>query len=253
MRTKPWQVGVISGLNSCSRILDEQLDGLLPIDILLEQTAAHVIMVANFSIHARLRQSVSCSQVEGAEMKPLLWVLIVWASISMAAAQSADQRGNTTSEISRALSAAPPQIARKAAVVSMDDKGQMKELRHGKNGWTCIPHDPATPMGHPLCLDKNGLEWMAVAMAGHTPPDPDKIGYCYMLKGGTSWSNTDFSATKLPPGQKDFIRIPPHFMILNAKIANSSGFPSGEARPNTHKPFVMYGGTPYAVLMIPLE
>ena len=185
-------------------------------------------------------------------MKRLLWGIIGLALISMAAAQATDKRGVTKSEITRALSAAPPQIAAGAAVVTMDDKGQVKELRRGENGWTCIPHDPATPLGHPLCLDKNGLEWLEAAMAGHRL-DPDKIGYCYMLKGGTSWSNTDFSATKLPPGRKDFIRIPPHFMILNAKVANSSGFPSGQASPDTHKPFVMYGGTQYAVLMIPLN
>lgn len=159
-------------------------------------------------------------------MKQLVWILICLSSISIAAAQSRDERGDTKSEIDRALSAAPSQIAEKAAVVSMDDKGQVKELRHGENEWTCIPHDPATPMGHPLCLDKNGLEWMKAAMAGH-PPDPERIGYSYMLKGGTSWSNTDVSASKLPPGHEDYIRIPPHFMILNAKIANSSGFPSG--------------------------
>ena len=185
-------------------------------------------------------------------MKQLAWILICVSSISIAAAQSRDERSDTKSEIDRALSAAPSQIAEKAAVVSMDDKGEVKELRQGQNEWTCIPHDPATPMGHPLCLDKNGLEWMEAAMGGH-PPDPDRIGYSYMLKGGTSWSNTDVSASKLPPGQKDYVRIPPHFMILNAKIANSSGYPSGEVSPNTRKPFVMYGGTPYAVLMIPLE
>lgn len=185
-------------------------------------------------------------------MKPLLWVTIGFVSVSTFAAQATDKPGGAKLEIARALSAAPPAVAAGAAVISMDDKGQIKELRHGENGWSCIPHDPATPMGHPLCLDKNGLAWMEAAMAGRTP-DPDKIGYSYMLKGGSSWSNTDFSAIKLAPGQKDFIRIPPHFMILNAKIANSSGYPSGQANPETHKPFVLYGGTPYAVLMIPLS
>jgi hypothetical protein len=185
-------------------------------------------------------------------MKPSLWGIIGLVLISMVAVQAADKPSGTKSEIARALSAAPPSIAAGAAVVSMDDKGQIKELRHGENGWTCIPHDPATPMGHPLCLDKNGLDWFEAAMAGRAP-DPDKIGYSYMLKGGTVWSNTDFSATKLPPGQRDFIRVPPHIMILNAKLANASGFPSGQANPDTHKPFVLFGGTPYAVLMIPLS
>jgi hypothetical protein len=32
--------------------------------------------------------------------------------------------------------------------------------------------------------------------------------------------------TKLPGGQEDFIRVPPHIMIMHAQIVNSSGFPS---------------------------
>ena len=81
-------------------------------------------------------------------------------------------------------------------------------------------------MGHLLCVDRNGLEWMESAMSGR-PPDPNRTGYSYMLRGGTTWSATDTTAMALPPGQKDFIRIPLHGMIMNAKIANSSGFPSG--------------------------
>jgi hypothetical protein len=111
-------------------------------------------------------------------------------------------------------------------------------------------HGP--PIGYPVCVDKNGLEWFQAVMPGRTP-NPDHIGYSYMLKGGTTWSNTDPRATKLPPGQKDFVRVPPHVMILNAKLANSSGFPSGQANPDTHTPFVMYGGTPYAIVIIPVS
>ncbi len=84
-------------------------------------------------------------------------------------------------------------------------------------------------------------------------PNPDRAGYAYMLEGGSSWSNTDPSATKLAPGQKDYIRIPAHIMILSAKVANSSGFPSGQVNPDTRKPFVMFGGTAYAILIIPVN
>jgi hypothetical protein len=42
-------------------------------------------------------------------------------------------------------------------------------------------------------------------------------------------------------------------MILNARLAEKSGFPSGTAHPDTHKPFVLYGGTPYALLNIPVN
>jgi hypothetical protein len=154
-------------------------------------------------------------------------------------------------EIERAVSAAPASIAAGAAVIRMDDDGRMTSLREGHNGWTCFPRDPATPLGHPVCIDGPGLAWFAKTMAGHDP-DPDKVGYSYMLKGGSVWSNVDVTATRLPPGEKTYITIPPHVMVMNAKVANSSGFPSG-LHPDTHKPFVMYGGTPYAILIIPLE
>lgn len=73
-----------------------------------------------------------------------------------------------------------------------------------------------------------------------------------MLQGGSSWSNVDVTAMQLPPGQKKYLTIPPHVMVMNAKIAQESGFPSGEVFPDTSKPFVMYGGTPYAIVIIPL-
>ena len=74
-----------------------------------------------------------------------------------------------------------------------------------------------------------------------------------MLRGGSAWSNTDPKATKLPAGRKDYIRIPPHIMILDSKVANESGLPLHETNPNTHIPFVMFGGTKYALLIIPAK
>lgn len=126
----------------------------------------------------------------------------------------------------------------------MSGDGQLKEQRKSTSAWTCLVHDPCTPSGHPLCLDRNGLDWMTAAMSGREP-DPDRAGYSYMLQGGTAWSAADLMVTKLPPDQTDSIRVPTHIMILNARIASTSGFPSGETNPDTHKPF--------AILMIPVK
>lgn len=171
---------------------------------------------------------------------------------SVGLVHGAGEARSDVKEIQRALSAAPGRIAADAAVMTMDAAGHMKELRRGSNGWTCLPRDVGTPQQQPLCLDKNGLAWYEAAMAGKAP-DPNVIGYSYMLQGGSVWSNLDPSAAKLGPGEKDFIHVPPHIMILNARAAETSGFPSGQARPETHKPFVMFGGTPFAVLIIPLQ
>ena len=172
--------------------------------------------------------------------------------VFMAVAQANGIQPAGVSDIDWAVSAAPPAIGARATVAQMSDNGVLTVLRNGDNGWTCLLHDPGTPLGHPLCLDRIGLAWMQSAMSGREP-DPDGIGYSYMLKGGTSWSATDMTATSLPKGESDYIRIPPHIMIMNARIAATSGFPSGEAHPDTHKPFVMYGGTPFAIVMIPIE
>lgn len=168
------------------------------------------------------------------------------------AASAAGAQPAGVSDIDWALSAAPPAIAAGAAVANMGDDGKLTVLRKGSNGWTCLVHDPGTPSGHPLCVDQNGLDWMMAAMTGREP-DPDRVGYSYMLQGGTAWSATDVTATQLAPGQADYVHVPPHIMILNARVAASSGFPSGEPNPDTHKPFVLYGGTPFAILIIPVQ
>lgn len=192
---------------------------------------------------------------EVAGMK-LLWAVGVTAIAAFALPAQGRSTG-TGSEILRALSAAPPSVAAGAAVVHFDDKRHKVELRLGSNGWTCVANeaDPLHPDGiehHPVCYDKYGMEWLE-AWESHRQPDPDHVGYAYMLQGGSSWSNTDPRVTKLSPGQKDFIRIPPHIMILNAKLADTSGFPSGQSDPDTHEPFVIFGGTPVALLIIPVK
>jgi hypothetical protein len=184
----------------------------------------------------------------------LLWAIV---AVAIAALPAHSQSAGADSEISRALSAAPPAVAAGAAVARLDSKGQRVELRAGSNGWTCLANegDPLHPDGiehHPACYDQYGMEWLE-AWESHRQANPDHVGYAYMLQGGSSWSNTDPNAKGLAPGQKDYIRIPPHIMVLSSKAANSSGFPSGQSNPDTHVPFVMFGGTPAALLIIPVN
>ncbi|HET8725650.1 MAG TPA: hypothetical protein VFM53_15740 [Anaeromyxobacteraceae bacterium] len=180
-------------------------------------------------------------------------VLSLSAGTSSAQAPPAEPAGGVRSDlVERAVSAAPPSIAVGAAVVDVQEDGKMVTLRKGRNGWTCLPHDPGTPTRAPLCLDANGMLWLQAAMHGKAP-DPDLVGYSYMLKGGSVWSATDPAAEKLPEGEKTHVGIPPHMMVLNARLAEKSGFPSGERRPDVRKPFVLYGGTPFAILILPVE
>lgn len=173
------------------------------------------------------------------------------AAAALAIAQARGQSTDRDAQIQLALSAAPASIAAHATV-SVHQGDKWIELHQGDNGWTCMPLGHGDPLPRPVCLDANGMAFLEAMTAGRAP-DPDKPGYSYMLQGGSAWSNLDPEASTLPPGQKDFIRIPPHIMILGAKLANASGLPLRQANPDTTRPFVMFGGTQYAILIIPVQ
>lgn len=149
--------------------------------------------------------------------------------------------------VASAIAAAPAAVGNAATIIAMDADGTMKTLREGSNGWTCMPDSPATPGPDPMCMDANAMKW-AVAWMGHTQPPSETPGFMYMLEGGTDASNTDPFATK-PDG--DWIETGPHVMIVGSMKA-LEGYPSGP-NPDTSQPYVMWAGTPYAHLMIPVD
>jgi hypothetical protein len=151
--------------------------------------------------------------------------------------------------IASALRAAPAAVAKHASVMTMDDKG-MHSLREGTNGFTCMPDNPATPGPDPMCMDKNAMEWVG-AWVAHKPPPSNKVGFMYMLAGGTDGSNTDPYATKPEPGNH-WIKTGPHIMIVGGDAAFYDSYPKG-ADPDTTQPYVMWAGTPYQHLMAPVR
>lgn len=150
--------------------------------------------------------------------------------------------------IASAMAAAPAAVSAKATIVASDAAGTMNTLRQGTNGFTCMPDNPVTPGPDPMCMDANAMDW-AMAWMKHEPPPKDTPGFMYMLAGGTDASNTDPFATK-PTGGADWIRTGPHVMIVGSEKA-LKGYPSGPT-PDTTQPYVMWAGTPYAHLMIPV-
>ena len=158
--------------------------------------------------------------------------------------------GSSNSDpVASAESAAPASLAHDAAVVTVDASGAMKQVRAGKNGWTCMPDAPDTPGPDPMCFDANAGKW-ADAWVHHKPPPDGTPGVIYMLEGGTDASNTDPYATK-PTANNDWVKTGPHVMIVGSK-AMLAGYPSG-AKPETSAPYVMWAGTPYAHLMVPVN
>jgi hypothetical protein len=155
----------------------------------------------------------------------------------------------TPEMIKRAESAAPPAVASGAAIYAADDKGAMRTLREGKNGFWCMPDNPASPGPDPMRGDANSMEW-AMAWIEKKEPPKGKVGFMYMLSGGTDGSNTDPYATK-PEEGNNWVETGPHVMIVNA-MDMMKGYPA-DPKPDTSKPYVMWAGTPYAHLMIPVK
>jgi hypothetical protein len=151
--------------------------------------------------------------------------------------------------IASALRAAPAAIAKNASVATMDDKG-MHSLRKGTNGFTCMPDNPATPGPDPMCMDQNAMECVG-AWVAHKPPPSNKVGFMYMLAGGTDGSNTDPYATK-PEAGNHWIKTGPHIMIVGGDASFYDSYPKG-ADPDTSQPYVMWAGTPYQHLMAPVR
>jgi hypothetical protein len=142
----------------------------------------------------------------------------------------------------QALSAAPKSIADGAAVVRMGADGNMKTLRKGGNGFTCMV------MGtDKMCNDANSMQFIQAVMNKSMPSD--KIGISYMLAGDEGASNTHPYATAKTP-DNHWVVTGPHLMIFG-QAARTLGY--SEAKdPDPTKPYMMWAGTPYEHAMVPV-
>lgn len=189
--------------------------------------------------------------------RPNLTLTLLAAALGLASLSSATGKTAATKPASRsdqqlidsALRAAPRAVAAHAGVAALQPDGSMRTLRKGSNGFTCIPDEPTTPGPDPMCMDQSGLEW-AGALMGHKTPPTGKVGLMYMLSGGTDASNTDPYA-KSPAG-KHWIKTGPHVMVVGADASFYAQYPK-LADPDTGAPYVMWAGTPYQHLMVPVK
>ena len=150
---------------------------------------------------------------------------------------------NRQALVASALSAAPPEVAARAAVMDM----QQHLLRAGSNGYTCFPDDPDVPNNAPMCLDATWAE-VIDAWMHHRAPVITTLGISYMLQGDVPVSNTDPFATA-PTAENEWIQSGvPHIMIVLPDQRLIEGLPTDPANGG---PWVMWKGTPYAHVMIP--
>ena len=172
------------------------------------------------------------------------------AEMAMSPAKPAALSKADKAMIASAMSAAPKSIGKNATIITMDAAGKMRTLREGTNGFTCMPDEPSTPGPDPMCMDKNAWEWVG-ALMNHKTPEPGKVGFMYMLAGGTDASNTDPYASK-PTATNHWIKTGPHVMIVGADPGFYDAYPKS-ADPDTSVPYVMWAGTPYQHLMAPVR
>lgn len=144
--------------------------------------------------------------------------------------------------IANALQAAPASIAEKAAV--MDWSGNT--LREGTNGWVCLP-DPPLMEAAPMCLDGQWQSW-AQSWQKREPVTITQPGIAYMLMGDAGASNTDPWAEG-PTPTNEWVKTGPHLMLIVPDPAALEGLPTDPANGG---PWVMWKGTPYAHVMIPV-
>ena len=172
------------------------------------------------------------------------------ASMSMHDHKPAAASRDDKQLIHSAMQAAPAKVAGDATIVAMQPDGSMRTVRAGNNGFTCMADNPATPGPDPMCMDAAAMAW-AGAWIGHQVPASGKIGLMYMLAGGTDASNTDPYATK-PDASNHWVETGAHVMIVGADPAFYDMYPK-DADPDTSVPYVMWPGTPYQHLMIPIK
>ena len=154
-------------------------------------------------------------------------------------------------------SAAPSFIAENCSVMAMD--GTM--LRVGTNGWTAMAANPSgmsdpengwkdAHEAMPMVGDEIALQWGIAFMAG-TFPKVDGDGWAWMLHGDMGEDNTKhFVLNKEDAADGQWIESGAHLMMMPKDPEQLDGYTTDF---NSGAPYVMFKGTGYDHLMIPVE
>ena len=180
-----------------------------------------------------------------------LKLVLTFATAAVAVGVYAQPRASRADQamIRSAMSAAPRAVSARATIVAFNADASMRSVRAGSNGFTCMANNPATPGPDPMCMDSNAMDWV-MAWVQHRAPAGDRVGLMYMLGGGSDGSNTDPYAQG-PTAGNHWISTGPHLMIVGSPSLLRN-YPTG-GNPDTSQPYVMWAGTPYAHLMVPVR
>ena len=153
--------------------------------------------------------------------------------------------------------AAPSFIAANCTV--MDADGTM--LREGTNGWTAMPANPRGPSdpengwkdaheAMAMVGDAQSFKWVTAYMS-KTKPEMESDGWAWMLHGDMGEDNSkQMVMNKEDAAEGQWIESGSHLMLMPKDPSSLAGqttdFMSGA-------PYVMFKGTGYDHLMIPVE
>ena len=154
--------------------------------------------------------------------------------------------------------AAPSFIALDCTVIDSDGK---TILREGTNGWTAMAGNPrgmSDPENGwknpheamPMVMDAQAMKWAMAFMSG-TKPELDHDGWMYMLHGDMGEDNTkQLVFNKEDAAEGHWIESGAHLMLMPKDPATLKGQTSDF---NSGGPYIMFEGTGYDHVMIPLE
>jgi hypothetical protein len=177
-----------------------------------------------------------------------LGVLVLVGASAAASNRALGQATWTEAQkIANAVTAAPSFISEKATIEEWQN-GKAVTLRAGTNEWTCMPTNPAKEGNEPMCVDEEWKSFMR-ALSTRATPHIKRVGVGYMIApGGAPVSNTDpFAKTATP--DNEWAYDPPHVMLLVTDPHELEGIPT---KRQSGGPWVMWAGTPYAHVMVPL-
>ncbi|WP_297779013.1 hypothetical protein [uncultured Roseovarius sp.] len=165
--------------------------------------------------------------------------LFAFSSFAQATEVSVDEL------MARLEGVAPAAVLEDSTLLNMKEDGEKQVLREGTNGWTCM-----YPGTNPMCADESSMSFLQAWMNKENPPET--LGFVYMLLGDEGASNTDPYA-EAEKSDNQWVVAGPHVMIVGSAAAPLlQSYPS-EVPEGVDQPWVMWPGTPYAHLMIPME
>ena len=170
---------------------------------------------------------------------PIVLVSLLLATVLQTGAQDKEAL------IREALSAAPLEVAKTAIVKN----GDGTVLKPGTGAYTCYPTPESLKKRGKMsmCLDKTWQAWRD-AWLNKKPFKANEVGIAYMLAGDVGSSNTDPYA-EAPTSNNQWVEPGPHLMVIIPDPAELEGVSTD---PYSGGPFVMWKGTPYAHIMVPV-